>query len=173
MLKPKKLKTEYIKDPIGIDVKEPRFSWELQNVRKQILMKQTAYQIQVASSKTSLENNTPDMWDSGRVISDETVNIVYQGEELGSKKSYCWRVRVWDEDNNKSEWSDISCWEMGLLDPDDWKAEWITHENEKIDEATPVPYFRKEFVVEKNIKKARLYISGLGNYEAYLNGNKI
>ncbi|MBO1511514.1 alpha-L-rhamnosidase [Metabacillus bambusae] len=123
------LRTEYTNNPLGIDVTEPRLSWELESSNRG--QKQTAYQIQVASNKSQLLKNEPDLWDTGKVDSDESVNIVYEGKALESKKRYFWRVKVWDNHGEKpSKWSKPAWLEMGLLDESAWQAEWIGLEGE-------------------------------------------
>ena len=98
------LQTEYADNPLGIDVTKPRFSWKLEaNERGQY---QTAYHIQVASSESELLEGNPDVWDTGKVESDQSVNIVYEGEPLQSGKRYFWRVKVWDKHGIPSEWSE-------------------------------------------------------------------
>ena len=122
-LTPSYLRCEYLVNPLGIDVLHPRFSWILKsNERSQ---KQTAYQILVASNEGLLQENKGDIWDSGKVESDQSIQIVYQGKSLESKRFYHWKVRVWDNDGTQSDWSEPAFWSMGLLKPTDWKAKWI------------------------------------------------
>jgi alpha-L-rhamnosidase len=117
------LRCEYLTDPLGIDASNPRLSWILSSDQRG--ERQTAYQILVASSLDLLNANTGDLWDSGKVISDETSQIAYGGEPLGSRQNCFWKVRTWDHDGNPSAWSSTARWQMGLLQPSDWKAEWI------------------------------------------------
>lgn len=168
------LQIEYLKVPLGIDDLQPRFSWKLPvNV---YLKKQKAYQILVASNKKNLENNLGDLWDLGKVISDQSTHIKYVGDDLKSRQKVFWKVKFWNQDDQASEWSEIASWEMGLLKPSDWQAKWIGTkelENNKMGKKNPTLYFRKEFVVKDNFKNARVYISGLGYYELYINGKKV
>src|SRR5690625_2208542 len=105
------LTTEYAINPLGIDVIEPRLSWHLESgERGQV---QTAYHIQVASSESKLLADRPDVWDTGKVASSQSINVVYGGEPLVSRKRYVWRVKVWDKHGNESGWSEPAWWEMG------------------------------------------------------------
>jgi alpha-L-rhamnosidase len=88
------LKTEYTDNPLGIDVTKPRLSWKLMSAERG--QYQTAYHIQVASSQEKLSGNNPDIWDSGKIESSQSVNVVYDGLPLESAKRYFWRVQVWD-----------------------------------------------------------------------------
>jgi alpha-L-rhamnosidase len=184
IIKMSKTLCEYIKNPTNIDVNKPRFSWQLTS--EECVQTQTAYQILVSSNEEDLKNSVGDMWDSGKVKSSQSTNIIYEGKELESDKRYYWKVKVWDKqgklcsydfikENNQDEdftgsfeIEGISCFETGLYMESDWEGLWITSEN--IDSA---PLFRKEFKLENKIKKANLYICGLGYFEAYLNGEKV
>ena len=120
-----KLRLEYLVDPQGLDVLQPRFSWIVSsNARSQV---QSAYRILVASSLAQLNQNKGDIWDSGKVISDGTNNIVYQGTKLLSGKKYYWKSLVWNGTETESSWSAIANWSMGKLKFKDWQAEWIGH----------------------------------------------
>ena len=163
------LRTEYANNPLGIDVTEPRLSWQLQSSERG--QYQTAYQIQVASSESQLREDNPDMWDTGKVDSDQSVNVVYEGAPLESGKRYYWRVQVWDKHGNRSEWSEPAWWEMGLLEESDWQAEWIGMNEESGDESEPL--LRKTFEIDKPIQRARLYSTALGVYEPYMNGERV
>jgi alpha-L-rhamnosidase len=113
--------TEYASDPLGIDVDKPRFSWILGSSQRNQM--QSAYQVKVASTASGLEN--PDIWNSGKVVSDQSVLVPYSGPRLVSRARYYWSVRVWDAAGHPSAWSAPSWWEMGLLAKSDWYAEWI------------------------------------------------
>lgn len=130
---PVKLLCEYLENPLGIDETLPRLSWQLAAVDPKARdLSQSAYQIQVASSEEHLAR--PDLWDSGRVASGESVHIVYGGYTLTSRLRCHWRVRVWDQAGVESEWSRPALWTMGLLEADDWSGSWIG-----LDEAAPAP----------------------------------
>jgi alpha-L-rhamnosidase len=117
------LRCEYLVDPCGIDQKSPRLSWLLESPRRS--QEQTAYQVLVASSPATLEQNQGDLWDSGKVASDETAHVVYAGRQLVSRQVCHWKVRAWDGDGQPGGWSKPARWEMGLLRPGDWSAKWI------------------------------------------------
>lgn len=122
-LKISNLRTGYLNNPLGIDVLEPRLSWELSSVQK--AQRQTAYQIMVATDSVALSNDAADIWDSKRVSSEQTNQIKYAGKKLVSRQKYFWKVRVWDAANQSGEWSAIASWSMGLLSKTDWQALWI------------------------------------------------
>ena len=176
-LKITNLKCEYRVNPVGIDVPEPRLSWILESNQRGA--NQTAYQIVVASSLKNLKANNGDIWDTKKIVSNQTIQIEYKGKKLSSEMIYFWKVRVWDKDGNLSDCSEPSHWEMGLLNQSDWIAEWINDGGknpENIEEFyadNPAPLFRRDFELEKKIKKARLYITGVGYYEATINGDRV
>lgn len=177
VLMPETLKCEYKKTPLGIDIKNPRLSWEIPGSIRGTF--QTAYQVLVATDSLLLNESQADVWNSGKASSSENIQVACQGEPLVSSQRYYWKVRYWNQENNPSPYSTVSWWETGLLSQNDWKGKWIYNgQNAPENEAdmykdTPVPLFRKEFSVQKEIESARLYISGLGYYEAYINGNKV
>ncbi len=164
---PSQLTTEYLTNPMGLDVDTPRFSWILNSDHQDA--SQTAYQILVSQNEEELRNGTGTVWDTGKISSSQTVNIKYEGEELESGKTYYWRVRTWDGDSTAAPWSTIHSFQMGLLDPDDWQAQWIAHP----DSAVVAPLLRSEFTIDKEIASAALYTTGVGYYEMYLNGDKV
>jgi len=157
---PYNLRCEYTSNPLGIDIYKPRFSWVLRHKERDITQK--AYQIIVATSKELIDKNLGDMWDSGKVESEETFNIVYDGKVLESFTRYYWKVRWWDNKGNVSEYSKPAWFETAFL-KDEWTAKWIGGGQ----------LYRKDFVIRKDFKKARLYITGLGYYEAYINGKRV
>src|ERR1039457_4258074 len=116
-LAPGRLRCEYLDNPLGIDTPQPRLSWVLES--KQRAEMQTAYQILAASSEALLKSDTGDLWDTGKVASDQTVQVVYAGKALNSCQRCCWKVRVWDKDGKTSVYSPSSYWEMGMLSPQD------------------------------------------------------
>ena len=153
-MKAVRLRTEYLNDPIGIDLRHPRLFWNCEGGKKQ-----TAYRI------------TTEHWDSGKVESC-TMRAEYP-MELHSRERVNWTVTLWDENGEAGE-PQSAFFEMGLLDPSDWKAQWITgnytvHKKERY----PVDCFRKTFAIEKQVASARLYATACGLYEAKLNGKKI
>jgi alpha-L-rhamnosidase len=174
---PVNLKCEYSDNPVGIDTRIPRFSWEITGTERG--QYQMAYQLLVASNPIILQDNKGDIWNSGRIKSSENIQIEYQGKTLNSSTRYYWKVRIWDRTGKPALFSENAWFETALLDPDDWHAEWIGDGSKvpateaEIYLDTPNPLLRKEFNVNKEIQSARLYITGLGYYEAYLNGKKV
>lgn len=126
-VRPEQLRCEYLANPLGIDELEPRLSWKLRPAgERRRGLRQTAYQILVASSPEALAANRGDLWDSGRVASDRSIHVPYRGAPLTSRMSCWWKVRVWDELGRGSAWSKPASWSMGLLDAEDWRpARWI------------------------------------------------
>ena len=168
------LQCEYLANPLGIDSRNPRLSWKLR--AKGNAIKQNAYQILVASDTQKLERDIGDLWDTNRIESDQLIQIKYQGKELISRQRVFWKVMIWDQDDNASTWSDISTWEMGLLEQSDWQAHWIGKEEArkpKVAQKNPARYFRKSVKIDQDVKNARVYITGLGYYELYINGKKV
>ena len=160
---------EYQENPIGLDAAQPLLAWKL--VAEGRDEQQSAYQVLVASSLENLERGVGDMWDSGKVMSDATVQIRYAGRPLPSRVVCFWKTRVWDKAGAASKWSAVATWEMGLLEQSRWAAKWIG-QNTNLTEQ-PLPLLRREFKVTGKVSKARLYISGLGYAEARLNGAKV
>jgi len=129
MIFPVHLRCEYRLDPRGIDVLKPRLSWLLDTTDHSLWDQiQSAYQIRVATTEKILYGDNPDLWDSGKIESNRTNQIEYEGKPLPSRTGCRWMVRVWDGDGNVSDWSEPALWTMGLLDPDDWKARWIGYD---------------------------------------------
>ena len=125
-LQPRDLRTEYRANPQGIDTTEPRLSWILSPVNPKARgLSQTAYRILVASSERALRANTGDLWDSGKVDSSQSTQVVYRGKPLVSGAAAFWKVEVWDQDRGESAWSAPAQWSMGLLDARDWQGKWI------------------------------------------------
>lgn len=168
-LRPAQLRCEYLDHPLGIDATQPRLSWIVTSDKRGAF--QTAYQILVASSEARLKSGQGDLWDSGQVVSGETLQIRYAGQPLRSGQPCFWKVRVWDENDRRSAWSTNAVWEMGLLAPTDWGAKWIGRTTET--DYTPAPFLRREFALPGPVKRARAYICGLGYYELHLNGGKV
>ncbi len=165
---------EYQDNPLGIDQHAPRLSWTLESsVRGQ---RQTAYQIVVAESLDALRDDKGTLWDSGKIGSAQNIHCEYSGTQLRSGQRVYWKVRAWDKDDQATEWSAPSTWEMGLLKKDDWRGQWIYDGKPLPEEETgfyeddPAPLFRKTFHLTGPVSRARLYISGLGYYQASLNG---
>jgi alpha-L-rhamnosidase len=164
-----KTSCEYASHPLGIDTRQPRLTWVLESARRGAT--QQAYQVLVASSPELLAKNRGDLWDSGKVHSEESVNVAYQGKNLSSRQECFWKVRMWDDQGQVSPWSKPATFEMGLLMPSDWYGKWIALAGPK--SAGVSPLLRKQFAVGRPIKRARLYAAGLGWSEYYLNGQRI
>ena len=163
------LRCEYAADPLGIDVPRPRFSWTLASEERGQV--QTAYRILVASSLRKLSAGFIDKWDSGKVESARPINVPYEGPALSSGEICYWKVRCWDKAGKPSDYSGPAKFEMGLLRYADWKGMWIAADPRQQTPAAPL--LRKEFEVPQRVKRARMYVSGLGWSELYLNGRKI
>lgn len=178
-IRPAKLQCEYLANPLGIDVAAPRLSWVCEALAAgQRGQRQTAYQVLVASSRDRLNRDEGDLWDSGRVESEQSAHVPYAGKTLGSWQACFWKVRVWDRDGQASEWSRASHWTMGILKADEWQAKWIGYtkkhdlQTDWAQEASS-PVFRKVFDVRKPVARAALSICGLGYYELHLNGGRV
>lgn len=170
------LRCEYLVNPLAIEKKYPRLSWELAAIRRAEI--QTAYQIIVASTPEILSQDQGDLWDSGKTPSNQTNQIHYTGEQLTSRQDSYWKVRVWDKKGEVSDWSESAYWKMGLLTPADWKAHWIGFDNRRLNknktfQLPPSPYFRKTWAAKSKVKRAVLYSTALGLYEARINGQKV
>jgi len=163
------LRCEYRVNPIGIDIITPKFSWIIESEERNIL--QSAYQIKVSKKQDDFENL---VWDSGKVQSDQSIHVKYDGEALKSHMRYYYKVQIWDQQGYPSEWSKPYFWEMGILDATEWKAQWITGDFEDDLLSSEVcPLLRKDFQLKGKIKSARIYATALGLYEMYLNGVRV
>jgi alpha-L-rhamnosidase len=185
-IKPVQLTCEYLENPSVVDEMQPRLSWVNISETSERGQNQTAWQIRVASSKQLLEK--PDLWDSKKVDGNQSTRIKYEGVPLKSRQDCWWQVRVWDTNGEVSGWSEPAFWHMGLLDESDWQATWIgapwqgeetlpkpsdrsVHIPEHL--PPPAPMLRKDFTVKKEVAKAVAYVTGLGYFELYLNGEKV
>jgi alpha-L-rhamnosidase len=191
------LACEYLVNPLGIDVSQPRLSWKIEQTddapKNQV---QKAYRILAASSSEKLEANQGDVWDSGRVSSNQSIQVVYEGTHLKSMQRYWWKVKIWSS-SGESEWSEPAYWVTGVMQAFEWQARWIGdkpdtalrnyksyvenhYKSEDFDvnywanpPYTPSPLLRKSFAINKRPNQAFLYVSALGYYEIRLNGNRI
>lgn len=179
------LSCEYMKNPSVVDEPKPRLSWINISAKNERGQFQSAYEIRVASSPNLLSK--PDLWNSGKVKSDVSNRVKYDGKSLKSRSNCFWQVRTWDKANKPSAWSEINSWHMGILDKNEWKAEWIgapwqgeeaiPKPNSGLNGRTkifppPAPYLRKSINISKKIKQAVVYTTGLGYFEFYVNGQK-
>jgi alpha-L-rhamnosidase len=189
---PVNLRCEHKDNPAGIDTPEPRFSWMIDSSVSGVF--QRAWQIQISQSDEDLRSgNKPDVWDTGKIDSDINFSVVFSGIKLESAKKYFWRVRIWDQHGRRSKWSDPAGFTTGLLLQQEWEdSRWIGYESlpdsmkvvpymhgtgdglgEKLLKRAVTPYFRKSFPVDKTVSEAYAFVSGLGQYEFYLNGEKV
>jgi alpha-L-rhamnosidase len=159
--RPAELRCEYLTNPMGIDVTQPRFAWVLAHSERGEA--QSAYQILVATRAELLSQDKGDAWDSGKVSSDDSTQVAYGGKSLESSRTYFWKVRFWDKEGRASEYSRPAQFEMGLLLPGEWKGKWIGGANQ----------LRTEFQLPAAAVRARAYICGLGYYELRINGRKV
>jgi len=156
-------------NPLGIDNPKPVFGWQLND--SSIGSAQSAYQVIVASGEDFLNIEKADIWNSGKVISNQSQYIAYSGKKLESSKRYYWEVQNFDSAGNALGFSNPAWFETGFMKPDDWKAPWI--KAPKILENASSILFRKEFPISKKIKQVRVYATGLGAYIFYINGKKV
>lgn len=157
---------EYRENPLGIDVKVPRFSWTAEEPGRDV--GQTARQIQTSADIEFKEI----LWDSGKVISPESVHVPYGGSGLKSCTRYYYRIRVWNKNDEPGPWSRTGWWETGIMDFTEWEGEWITPEYDFLAPKTACPMLHREFCLKGKVRRARAYVTAKGDYELYINGNK-
>ena len=168
VLRATELKVNNLNTPLGIDT-TPRFSWV--NKSKTIGRAQTAYQIVVSSTRELAEAHTGDLWDTGKVESDVSFDIPYDGQTLNSRMDCYWSVRVWDEEDTASDWTQVERFGMGILDQSQWMAKWISASaNSGGSDVMPAPMLRKGFSLTDKVKNAKIFICGLGLFELKVNG---
>ena len=189
-----RLRCEYRVNPMGVDAPAPRLSWIMVSTDRGA--RQTSYRILVASTESLLADNRGDLWDSGRVQSDQSNQLEYAGKPLQSSQQVFWKVQIWDEHEQPSPWSKPASWTMGVLNVADWHAQWISAK-EAVAESQPFagihiegkalpPSFaaaaprtyptmmlRREFVVKPHLERAVVHLCGLGQYELTLNGQRV
>jgi alpha-L-rhamnosidase len=187
---PSHLLCEELENPLGIDTPEPQLSWQFVDTRTGA--RQTAYQLQVATSREHLLAGKPDVWDSGRIASDHSVAVAYAGPPLESERRYFWRVLAWDQDDAAYPASDISWWETGLM-RQTWRAQWIGYEERELHsirnsgaawisnrgqddyhQAGDTHHnFRLTFNVDQPIQFAHLYVTGEDTAAGWVNGQHV
>lgn len=166
------LRTEYRENPLGIDARRPRLSWQLTATERGA--RQAAYQIRVATAERSLRAGSGLVWDSGRVSSDESLYRNYEGPPLKAGQRYFWQVRVWDAGGRAADWSEVAWWETGLFEAADWRATWIEPElPEDPKKSEPAPMLRRSFRLSGQPARARAYVTSHGLYEMSLNGQRV
>ena len=184
------LRCEYRINPQGIDETQPRLSWLL-DADDARGVKQAAYQILVASSESLLAKDTGDLWDSGKVASDKSTQVAYAGTPLTSRQTCFWKVRIYDQGDKVSAWSDPASWTMGLLQPDDWKGRWIGKDEapkdkhltdcswigypEGVNDAPGLRYYRRTFELsdKQTLAKAEVSLAGDNSFECWVNGESV
>jgi len=196
-IKPGKLTCENLTDPPMVDILTPRLSWINEATSDSRGIYQTAYEIRVSINKKDLIAGKAELWNSGKINSDASINIKYNGKALKSRQDCWWQVRVWDNRGKRSGWSNPGYWGMGILNKEEWKASWIgapwqgedplpksPYPKEINQSVTPftspaeklppnAPMLRKGFNIGKKIKSAKAFVSGLGYFELHLNGEKV
>lgn len=162
-----KLRTEYQETPMGLEVMTPRLSWQMKATNRGA--KQTAYQILVADNEADLKKDNGNIWNSGMVKSEQSIKVDYAGKPIESRKRYFWKVKIWNEKNKPTPYSQSTWWEMALLKKEDWSAHWIGKngtEGKSIE-------LQKEFNLSKRATRARIYVTGVGAYHLIFNGKKV
>lgn len=189
-LEPSALRCEYLINPLGIDSNQPRLTWLPTPVDpKSRGLRQTAYQVLVADQLNNLSADRGILWNSGKVVSSDTANVEYGGRPLRSGEHVVWKVRIWDQNDRPSRWSEPASWSMGLLNRSDWHAQWIgdPQRGARADEwpesvvigkthrpdAPPTTMVRQEFVVASPVRRATAYVTARGLYELRLNGRRV
>ncbi len=176
-LEPANLLCEYIINPLGINTAQPRFAWIC--ISKENNKMQSAYELIVSDNLKDINEHKGNMFSTGKVASSKTTQVEYDGKPIKSFTRYYWSVKIYDEHGIASSWSKPAWFETAMLSSNDWSAKWISDgsknpaKDEDYYKPDRMPLLRREFPVKKKINKARLYITGLGYYEAYLNGKKI
>lgn len=171
------LKVEMKDNPLGLSLLKPRFMWQISSSVPDL--KQKSYRIQVSARESDLRKGVNLIWDSGVKLSDESLFVPYGGPSLASRTLYFWRIKV-STNQGESDWSEINHWSMALLNDSDWKGVWIGEnalsnagETDKGKTRLAARYLRKPFIAQQKVKRAVLYISGLGLYEASLNNKRV
>ena len=162
-----KLRCEYEEKPISLEITKPRLSWQIKSSTRGT--KQTAYQILVADNEAELKKDNGNVWNSGMVKAEQSLKIDYAGKPLESRKRYFWKVKIWNEKNKPTPYSEPEFWEMALLKKEDWSAHWIAKNGT---EGKSVE-LQKEFNLAKRATRARIYVTGLGAYHLIVNGKKV
>ncbi len=177
-ISPVQMSCEYQSLPL-IEMQHPRFSWINSCDEPSDGATQSAYRIRVATSQAGLKSAP--VWDSGKQMSANSINIGYAGEKLRPQQDYWWQVRVWDGKGKASAWSEPARFHTGIFDPAEWRGEWIgaawqgedSYDVAGSTDVSPAPMLRKEFVVSKPVESVRFYGTGLGYFELWMNGARV
>ena len=176
-LQPVSLTVEYKVNPLGVDTQIPRFAWMFTSAARN--QHQAAFEILVADNPEGIVQLKGNVWTSGKVNGSHNIHIEYGGQPLKSFTRYYWSVRTYDQDGQVSSWAPTAWFETAMLTPAEWKAKWIGDGSKQFErdedfyQNDRMPLFRRELTLKKKIASARLYVAGVGYYEAYLNGKKI
>lgn len=160
-----------LSNPLGTDVLQPQFTWQLQSNVRNVM--QSAYEIRMGNTEALSGKGKAIQWSSGKIISDQSVHVNYNGTPLQSGKKYYWQVKVWDNQGNVSKWSEPGYFQMAFLHPNEWSAKWIEPGYIEDPVLRQSPLLRKEFTAKKKIKAATVYITAHGLYEAQINGHRV
>lgn len=179
--RPSALRTEYRVEPLGIDTAAPRLSWELLPLATEARgLRQTAWQILVATARERLTPGDADLWVSDETDSNQTVHVEYAGRPLRSRLRCWWCVRCRDQEGRWSEWSEPASWTMGLLDPSEWEAKWIGA-GESLEKSEPLracantlsdAWLRRTIELETRPTRATAFVASIGFHELHVNGVK-
>lgn len=165
------LRTEYLVNPPAVDARIPRLSWIIDAGAARGI-RQTAYQIEVASTPANLAANKPDIWNTGKTLSNRQNQIEFAGSPLTSRQQLFWKVRIWDQLGAPSEWSAPASWSMGLLEKADWSAQWIGDPLPSVDNVAATT-LRHRFTLTSKPARAVVYATALGAYELHINGHRV
>jgi len=170
-LRPARLLCDFAVDPIGIDTSSPGLSWTLKSDGRN--ERQSAYRILAASTRPILDQGRGDVWDSGKVASDEQIAVAYGGRPLRSFERVYWKIRVWDGSGEESAWSEPAAWTMGVLRLPEWRAQWIGAPAALVPPSPDSLLLRRGFPVRPGLVRAEVFVCGLGQYEMTINGRRV
>ena len=175
-VQPLGLRCEHLENPVGMDVTLPRLSWRMEDPAHARGRKQSAYRVLVASSRQQLDSDTGDLWDSGRVSSNQSHLVAYAGEPLISHMECHWKVKLWTEDGTETPWSPVARFTIGLLKASDWQGPWMTCGDDP-QTKQPIPvvkhlWFRRHLELAQAPASAIIHIASIGYHELHVNGAK-
>ncbi|MDX1285646.1 MAG: alpha-L-rhamnosidase N-terminal domain-containing protein, partial [Draconibacterium sp.] len=156
-------------NPTGIATTTPLFNWK--NYASENESGQSAYQILVASSPRLLKEGKADFWDSGKVEDQNSVLVSYNGEALQSRSVAYWKIKVWDNNDISSKWSEVQSFSIGLLYSEDWQGEYIGMHPDNAENESP--FFRKSFDLDGKYDELFMHVNSLGYHELYINDQKV